>query len=129
MDESRSNKPEGAPPPPPPAGAGPERRFAAQRKLAAVTRLLQGEPRKTVAQALNSTVARPSAWRHRALVAAETAMQARERDGRDQKLLRLKPKLGELTMANKRLEQKIAALWAAGARGAEPGRLPSHRPR
>ena len=37
-------------------------------------------------------------------------MKERERDSRDEELLRLKAKLGELTMANELLEQKIAAL-------------------
>lgn len=37
-------------------------------------------------------------------------MKERERDGRDDELLRLKAKLGEITMANERLARKIAAL-------------------
>ena len=37
-------------------------------------------------------------------------MRERERDGRDEELLRLKAKLGEATMANELLERKIAAL-------------------
>ncbi len=37
-------------------------------------------------------------------------MKERERDGRDEELLQLKAKLGEITMANELLEQKIAAL-------------------
>ena len=117
MDQSHSDKAEGAPAcarnadaGAPAAGAGPERRFSAQRKLAAVTRLLRGEPLETVARELNLTVARLSEWRDRALGAAEAAMKERERDGRDEELLRLKAKLGEITMANELLEQKIAAL-------------------
>ena len=117
MDQSRSDKAEGAPTcaqdadaGAPSAGAGPERRFSAQRKLAAVTRLLRGEPLETLARELNVTVARLSAWRDRALVGAEAAMKERERDSRDEEVLRLKAKLGEITMANELLEQKIAAL-------------------
>ena len=117
MDQICSDKAEGAPASAqnadtgaPSGGAGPERRCSAQRKLAAVTRLLRGEPLETVARELNVTVARLSAWRDRALVAAEAAMKERERDGRDEELLRLKAKLGEVTMANELLEQKIAAL-------------------
>jgi len=91
-------------------GAGPERRFSARRKLAAVTRLLRGEPLETVARELNATVARLSEWRDRALVAAEAAMKERERDGRDEEVLRLKARLGEVTMANELLERKVAAL-------------------
>ena len=94
----------------PSGAAGPERRFSARRKLAVVTRLLRGEPLETVARELNLTVARLSAWRDHALVGAEAAMKERERDGRDEELLRLKAKLGEVTMANELLEQKITAL-------------------
>ena len=117
MDQIRSDTPAGAPASAPTAdagapsaAAGPERRFSAQRKLAAVTRLLRGEPLETLARELNITVARLSQWRDRALVGAEAAMQERERDGRDEELLRLRAKLGEITMANELLEQKIAAL-------------------
>ena len=63
-----------------------------------------------MARELNITVARLSQWRDRALVGAEAAMKERERDGRDEELLRLKAKLGEITMANELLEQKITAL-------------------
>src|SRR5215203_1483423 len=117
MDQNHSDDPEGAPAcaqtadaGAPSGGAGPERRFSAQRKLAAVTRLLRGEPLETLARELNVTVARLSEWRNRALVGAEAAMKERERDGCDEELLRLKAKLGEITMANELLEQKIAAL-------------------
>ena len=37
-------------------------------------------------------------------------MKERERDGRDEELLRLRAKLGEVTMVNELLEQKTAAL-------------------
>src|ERR687890_1307878 len=107
MNEIRSDKPEGAPAcaqiadaGAPSGGAGPERRFSAQRKLAVVTRLLRGEPLETVARELNVTAARLSGWRDRALVAAEAAMKERGRDDRDEEFLRLKAKLGEVTMAN-----------------------------
>src|SRR6187549_3868611 len=141
MDQIRSDEPEGAPAcahnadaGAPSGGAGPERRNSARRKLAAVTGLLRGEPLETVARELNVTVARLSAWRDRALVGAEAAMKERERDSRDEEVLRLKAKLGEVTMANELLEQKIAALegaalWPAGGRGDEPDLLVRHGPR
>jgi transposase len=117
MDQNHSDKPVGAPAGAQNAdagastgGAGPERRNSARRKLTAVTRLLRGEPLETVARELNVTVARLSEWRDRALVGAEAAMKERERDSRDEEVLRLKAKLGEVTMANELLEQKIAAL-------------------
>src|ERR687897_1669142 len=90
MDEIHSDEPEGAPAQAPNAGAGapsggagPERRLSARRKLAAVARLLRGEPLETVARELDATVPRLSEWRDRALVGAEAAMKERERDGRD----------------------------------------------
>src|ERR687894_1621352 len=117
MDQNQSFKPEGAPAcaqnanaGAPSGAAGPERRFSAQRKLAAVSRLLRGEPLETVARELNVTAARLSGWRDRALLAAEAAMKERERDSRDEELLRLRAKLGEVTMANELLERKVAAL-------------------
>ena len=126
MDQSRSDKPEGAPAcaqtadaGAPSGGAGPERRFSAQRKLAVVSRLLRGEPLESLARELDVSAARLSEWRDRALVGAEAAMKERERDGHDEELLRLKAKLGEVTMANELLEQKIAAL---GSRHVSNGR-------
>ena len=117
MDQNHRDKPVGEPAGAqnadagaPTGGAGPERHNSTRRKLAAVTRLLRGEPLETVARELNITVARLSEWRDRALIAAEVAMKERERDSRDEEMLRLKAKLGEVTMANELLEQKIAAL-------------------
>ncbi|TDH58472.1 IS3 family transposase [Dankookia rubra] len=117
MDHNHSDKPERAPTCAQDVdtraltgGAGPERRNSARRKLAAVTRLLRGEPLEAVARELNLTVARLGESRDRALVGAEAAMKERERDSRDEEVLRLKAKLGEVTMANELLEQKIAAL-------------------
>src|SRR3954466_15914090 len=117
MDQNHSDKPAGAPTcaqnadaAAPSGGAGPETRNSARRKLAAVTRLLRGEPLETLARELNVTAAATSEWRDPPLVPAEAAMKERERGGRDEELLRLKAKLGEVTMANELLEQKIAAL-------------------
>ena len=98
MDQSHIDKPEGAPAcaqnagaGAPTGGAGPERRFSARRKLAAVARLLRGEPLETVARELDVTAPRLSEWRDRALVGAEAAMKERERDGRDGRRHCLRP--------------------------------------
>ena len=72
--------------------------------------LFAGGEGMTLARELNLTAARLSAWRDRALVAAEAAMKERERDVRDEEMLRLQAKLGEVTMANELLERRIAAL-------------------
>ena len=66
-----------------------------------MTRLLRGEPLETRTRELTLTAARLSEWRDRALAAAEAAMKERERDARDDEILRLKAKLGEVTMASR----------------------------
>ncbi|SMH62903.1 Transposase [Azospirillum lipoferum] len=117
MDKEQERKPEGAPDLADNAGAGAPsgadastpQRFSAARKVTAVTRLLRGEPLEIVARELNVTVARLSEWRERALAAAASAMKERERDERDEEIARLKVKVGEITMANELLEEKIAA--------------------
>src|SRR5512143_2692609 len=118
MDKEQGRQPEGAPERAPHAGAGAPsgadagtpQRFSAVRKVAAVTRLLRGEPLEVVARELNVTVARLTEWRERALAAAASAMKERERDERDAEIARLKAKVGEITMDNELLREKIAAL-------------------
>lgn len=86
---------------------GPSRRFSAQRKLGAVRRLMRGEPLELVARELNVTAARLSGWQDRALLGAGSALKDRERDRRDDEISRLKGKVGEMTMENELLREKI----------------------
>lgn len=65
---------------------------------------------EVVARELNVTVARLAEWRERALTAAASAMKERERDQRDEDIARLKAKVGEITMDNELLRERIAAL-------------------
>jgi transposase len=92
------------------AGGAPPRRFSAKRKLQAVNRLMRGEPLELVARELNVTAARLSSWRDQALLAAETALKERERDARDDEIVRLKGKVGAMTMEIELLYDKIARL-------------------
>jgi Transposase len=118
MDKEQGRKPEGAPECAHHAGAGAPlgadastpQRFSAARKVAAVTRLLRGEPLEVVARELNVTVVRLSEWRERTLAAAASALKDRERDERDAEIARLKAKVGEITMDNELLREKITAL-------------------
>ncbi len=86
------------------------RRFSAQRKVQAVNRLTRGGPLELVARELNVTEARLSEWRDRALLAAETALKEHQRDCRDEEVARLKAKVGEMTMENEQLREKIRRL-------------------
>src|SRR5512132_4065600 len=94
------------------AGGPPPQRFSAKRYLRAVSRLLRGEPLVLMARDLNVTAARLSQWRDRALLAAEAALKERERDDRDDEIVRLKGKVGEMTMETELLREKIARLEA-----------------
>lgn len=92
------------------AVAGPAKRFSAKRKLAAVQRLLRVESLDAVSRDANVPVHRLSEWRDRALLAAESALKQRERDARDEEIARLQAKVGEITMANELLHDKIDRL-------------------
>lgn len=96
-----------------PAGGQPKRRFSAERKLQAVLRLDRGEPLDLVARELNVAAQRLSQWREIAHAAAAAALKERERDARDDEIARLKAKIGEITMDNELLSQKIARLETA----------------
>jgi transposase-like protein len=103
-----------APPRAPHAGggaeAGPPKRFSAKKKLAAVQRLFRGESLETVSRDLAVPAHRLSEWRDRGLLGAESALKDRERDARDAEIARLKAKVGEITMDNELLYEKISKM-------------------
>ena len=117
MTNDEGRKPEGPPERSAKAGVGAPsgdggnglKRFSVQRKMAIVARLLRGEPLELVAREANSSIARLSEWRERALAGAATALKERERDDRDDEIARLQSKVGEITMDNELLYAKIAA--------------------
>ena len=92
------------------AGGPAPQRFSAKRKLRAVSRLLRGEPLELLARELNVTAARLSEWQDRALLAAEAALKERTGYDRDDEIMRLKGKVGEMTMETELLREKIARL-------------------
>ena len=95
----------------PPGGTGTRRqrgRFSARRKREAVERLVRGEDIEFVSRELGVTVAKLSLWRETSARATESALKSREQpDGRDEEIMRLKAKIGELTMDNELLNEKI----------------------
>ncbi len=93
-------------------GLGRGGRMSRQRKRDAVLRLLRGEDLELVSRSLGVTAARLSQWRDEFLAAGEAAMATRDKDDRDVMIAALKTKLGEATLANELLEQKIAILEA-----------------
>ena len=93
-----------------PVGWRPARRISAKRKLEAVKRLQRGELLELLSRELNVTAARLSDWRDRVERAAEAALKERMRDHRDDEISRLKGKVGEMTMENELLHEKIDRL-------------------
>ena len=94
-----------------PADTGPERgRFTARRTQAIVLRLFRGEPLETVSREVGVTAATLSGWRDQFLLAGTAALKSRHSDPAEEELGRLQAKIGELTMANELLQEKIGRL-------------------
>ena len=113
-DETKLN--EGLPPASGPEGgrrptAGPEAggrpaRFWARHKVEAVLRLLRGEPLEVLSRELQVGATQLSQWRDVFLAAGAQGLSCRP--GQDEaEVVRLNAKIGELTMANELLNQKI----------------------
>lgn len=85
-------------------------RFTAKRKADAVMRLLKGEDLDTVSRELTVTAATLSEWRGAFLAGAEANLKSREPTPADDENLRLKAKVGELTMENELLREKAQKL-------------------
>jgi transposase-like protein len=90
----------------------PKGRFSAQRKAQAVLRLLAGEDLETLSRSLGVTAFTLSQWRDAFLACGAAALKTRadEEDPRDDLILQLRAKIGELTMSNELLDQKIGRL-------------------
>ena len=56
---------------------------------------------------LGVTAATLSDWRQQYTQGGQTALKSRKTDEKDEQVMRLKAKIGELTMANELLEQKV----------------------
>ena len=85
-------------------------RMSAGRKEAAVLRLLKGESLEVLSRELRVTAAELSGWREAFLAGGASALKVRETDQRDEEIIRLKAKIGDLTMANELLDAKIDKL-------------------
>lgn len=85
-------------------------RFSSKRKVEAVTRLLKGESLDALSRELGVTAARLSEWRDAFLAGAEANLKAREPSAADDENLRLKAKIGELTMEVELLREKATKL-------------------
>ena len=105
MEEQKNKKPQSSS-----AGASAsakQRRISAKRKQQVVTRLLQGESIEILSRENNVTAAAISEWRDKFLLAGLASLKADNRDSRDDEIKQLHAKVGQLTMENELLNQKI----------------------
>ena len=83
-------------------------RFSAQRKSAAVLRLLRGEELDLLSREYKVTAAKLSQWRD--VFLTEAGLHPSRNDEGDAQIEKLQAKVGELTMANDLLGHKIERL-------------------
>ncbi len=96
-----------------PTSAPPELgRFSSRRKREAVLQLLRGEDLDTLSRKLGVTAATLSEWREHFLVAGQAGLKSRVPDARDEEILRLRAKIGEITMAHELLLARCHQLEA-----------------
>ena len=93
------------------SGARRPQRWSAARKQEIVLRLLRGEPIDTIARELGVEPYRLERWRDRALAAMSAGLKERaEADPVRADLAAAHQRIGELSMANELLREKIARL-------------------
>ena len=85
-------------------------RWSSRRKVDVVLRLLRGEDLDALSRELGLKPARICDWRDKFLLGGEVSLRSREPDSRDEEILRLKAKIGDLTMDNELLGEKIDRL-------------------
>ena len=78
-------------------------RFSARRKSKAILRLLRGEDIDVVSRELGVTAATVAGWRDHFLAGGQAALKTRHADAHDEEVMRLKAKIGDLTMENELL--------------------------
>ena len=87
-------------------------RWSSKRKVEVVLRLLKGETLDAVSRELSVSTQRLSQWRTDFLGGGQSALKTREPDQRDEEVRDLRAKVGELTMDNELLYQKIERMEA-----------------
>jgi len=87
-------------------------RFSAPRKAEAVLRLLRGEDLELLSRKLGVIASTLSLWREQFLAAGQSSLKGKtgKKDERDDQISRLKKKVGELTMDNELLREKVHRL-------------------
>ena len=87
-------------------------RFSAPRKAEAVLRLLRGEDLELLSRELGVITLTLSSWRQQFLASGQATLKGKtaKADERDEQISRLKKKVGEPTMDNELLREKVQKL-------------------
>lgn len=85
-------------------------RWSSKRKRDVVMRLLRGDGLELLSRELCVTAATLSKWREDFMAGGEAMLKSRERDARDEEIVKLRSKIGELTMENELLYEKARLL-------------------
>ena len=88
------------------------RRLTATRKQEAVPRVLRGEDVELVARSFGATAADVGGWRDAFPEGGSSNPKYRPRDVRDEGIERLRARVGEITMDNELLYERIAKMEA-----------------
>jgi hypothetical protein len=91
----------------PAGGLGPGQRWSAARKREVVLRLLRGEPIEALSRELGIEIYRLKKWREKALSGIDSALKERENDPVQAELSAAMRRIGELTMQNELLWQRV----------------------
>ena len=85
----------------------PGQRWSAGRKREVVLRLMRGESAELLSRELGLPVVKLEQWRQKAEAALEGALKERETDQADSQLAAAMQRIGELTMENELLRDKM----------------------
>ena len=85
-------------------------RWSSQRKAEVVLRVLRGEDLDALSRELKVKTSRIAEWRDQFLAAGQSGLKSREPDAREEENVRLKSKVGELTMEIELLNEKVDIL-------------------
>lgn len=83
------------------------KRWTAQNKLEIVLRLFRGELIDDVSREVGLEIYRLEEWRKQALSGMESGLKIRVKDPVEEELSRAKQRVGELSMENELLQEKI----------------------
>lgn len=85
-------------------------RWSSKRKMEAVLRVLKGEALDAVSRSLKVSTTKLAGWRDEFLEAGQAGLKVREPDHRDEQIKDLHAKIGEITMENELLYDKVDRL-------------------